>query len=126
MSYGYYLAALYESGFRLVEDEDDRSPYSPTGNVCNAIMQDEPTKHGHGRLQNLSLEPSDEALTEGRALSFVLLRALHGDTVRPVYFRKMRQQIEPHGPAECVGHFFGFQFTDPETGRNVQHVEVFR
>lgn len=120
MSYGFHLAALYQSGFLLIEDESDRSPYSPGGNVCHAIMSEEPTKHGHGPLLSLSLVPDDGG--EPLSVDFAQLRVELGVEARPIYFRRMAKRVSPPGPAVCEMHVFGYQFTDPVTGRNVQRV----
>jgi hypothetical protein len=123
MAHGYVLTATYESGFALIEDEQDHSPYQPGANVFHAILSNGPTEHGHGRLVTLSLIPDP---LDGRDRYDIDWRPLWDETCpRPVYWREMERTQnletgEDYGPI-CGVHGFGYQYRD-SAGRNVQHV----
>lgn len=127
MAHGYLLEAEYESGYVLTETENDHSPYDAGRNVFHAILNAR-AEDTHGRLVRFSLIPESGT---GKRLD-VDWRMLHdADNPRPIYYRKMHKTDQltddggllTEGPAVCDGHFFGFQFNDPETGENVQHIE---
>ena len=122
--FGWFLVAEYESGYRLIEDEDDRSPYDPGKNVCHAIMQCRPQDHGHGRMVRFSLLPTTQRGVEGYTLDWRPLWEKRDPG--PIYYREMSKRLDMLGeveyPTQCVKHVFGFQYLD-EAGHNVTVVE---
>lgn len=126
MSFGYRLVATYESGFVLAEDDADHSPYRPGRNVWNAIIEGDPTTHGHGRLTAIALVPEQVDGRERYDVDVGAVEAEVGAEVRPIYYRSMHRTVQIDGGGDtgpvCDAHHFGYQYTDPHTGRNVQHV----
>ena len=123
MAHGYWLSAEYESGYILTEDENDRNPYSPDGNVFTAILNHLPTEAGHGRLLRFSLIPQNGT---GDRYDIDWKPLWEVDNARPIYFRQMqmsRNMITGEStPATCMSHNFGYQYNAPN-GDNVQKIE---
>lgn len=129
MAHGYLIEAEYESGYVLREDANDHSPYDPGKNTFNAILNHRPTDAGHGVLVRLSYVPDP---LDGRQRYDIAWEAhgLNALGARPVCYRKMERDdkvdgsgnIVSEGEVRCMSHHFGYQYTDPETGRNVQEV----
>ena len=122
MSHGFRLQAEYETGFVLTEDESDRNPYSDIGNTFSAIINNLPTKAGHGRLVRFSIVPEDYG--DQYDIDWQIVGQL--PAARPIYFRQMHRSFVLDGSNDtgdvCDSHNFGYQYNDPITGENVQEV----
>jgi len=117
MAYGYVLRAEYASGYVLLEDEQDASPYDPGRNVFHAIVNGRPTEAGHGPLVAFSLIGED--------MRYDIDWTALPDNARPIYYRSMQRTYAVDGSTDtgpvCLAHHFGYQYTDSD-GRNVQEV----
>lgn len=110
----YHLEAEYESGFVLVEDAQDHSPYDASRNIFHAILNKRPEK-AHGKLVRLSLVGPEHTYN----IDWTKLP----DNARPIRFKDME--------ADTVGGTitdvrtmqirFGYQYND-DNGENVQEI----
>lgn len=122
MALGYRLEATYESGYVHREMPEDISPYDPTRNTFNDILNGRPTKAGHGRMTQFSLIPEPEDGRKRWDIDWTQLWDL--DDPRPIYFRVVARvwdyDLIPLDEGIALEHRIGYQYR--ENGRNVQEV----
>ena len=122
MSHGFRLQAEYSTGYTLTEDDNDRNPYSDVGNTFSAIINELPTKAGHGPMVRFSLLPEDYG--DRYDIDWKIVGAL--PNARPIYFRRMHRTFALDGSGDtgdvCDSHNFGYQYNDAITGENIQEV----
>jgi hypothetical protein len=124
MSYGVLVQAEYEDGFILTEDEADQSPYDEGRNIFHAILNGKPELE-HGRMVRWS------AITEKFTYSIDWKTVCWGkENPRPISYRKMERTRAVDGSSDtgpiCVGHFFGYQWNNPDGSKeqDIQEVEI--
>lgn len=111
----YHLEAEYESGFVLIEDERDHSPYDAGRNIFHAILNQRP-EQAHGKLVRLSLVGTDHTYS----IDWTQVPA----SGRPIRVKHMEADLTLDGPSETrlTKIVFGYQYNDTD-GKNVQVVE---
>lgn len=124
MSYGYRLEATYSSGFVLLEDALDQSPWRTSGNVWHAISSRDPERHGKGSLERLRLVPDADDGRPALEVDVAMICRQLGVEPTPVYYRRMSAQMVPPGSVSCSVHVFGYRYTtsDGEERQTLQAV----
>lgn len=110
-----HIFAEYADGYvHSEQDHGDVSPYNPTKNIFNDILEKRPEAE-HGRLVRFSLVHGDKLYS----VDWVGLP----DNARPIRFKQMSLTAHADGSSETeiTGVDFGYQYTD-EDGQNVQEV----
>lgn len=112
MPYGHHLIAEYATGYTLDQRSlDDRNPFGE-GNTWTAIVQEIPTRAGHGPLIRLALFPDSGG--EGIVADWIWIVDHYPGAV-PIYEREMMATISTPGiepTVRCMYHRFGFTYID--------------
>jgi len=115
MAWGVTLEAEYADGFVHREDEADTSLYEKGRNIFYDILHKLP-EQDHGRMTRFTATTEDSRYD----INWTNLP----ENARPIYTRDMKATMMADGSSqtvECLGHNFGYQFTD-ENGNNHQEV----
>lgn len=117
-----FIEAEYESGYVHTDALQDISPYKPSKNIFNDILEKRPEPI-HGKMVRFSLV-LPEMPVPGEITKYDIDWTVQPANARPIRFKHMERDMVNGlwtGEARIVGIDFGFQYTNAE-GKNIKEI----